>query len=424
MDEFNATPEAGSGHGGNGHLPTVAGESFNDPSLLTPIRRQDRDIRRSAKGLPKGQARFLVDNYYIMQRDRIRAAHQMRTLLDGGEPNDVLNWLFVQHDTLETRVKAALDTYSTSTLAGQWMRSITGIGPVMTAGLLCHINVEIAQTAGAVWRFAGLDPTQKWEKGTKRPWNGALKRLCYLIGDSFVKTKGSEKTHYGPVYEGRKAYEMRHNLAGVYAETASASLEAKRFGDQTEAKKHYKAGRLPPARIHLRAARYAVKLFLSHMHAVMTFCETERLPRAPWIMDRDGHYHMIAPPNMHLIPGMEAAWREFVGAEFETISLRQHERRLRMMLTSPRIWVGDDDRIVYEAVADATNGVIDAATIGTATGFDEGRVTSAIDVLFAKGLIQVDGSATLRPGDEDDGEGERVLSYTVTKPQEASEPIQ
>ena len=222
MDEFNATPEAGSGHGGNGHLPTVAGESFNDPSLLTPIRRQDRDIRRSAKGLPKGQARFLVDNYYIMQRDRIRAAHQMRTLLDGGEPNDVLNWLFVQHDTLETQVKAALDTYSTSTLAGQWMRSITGIGPVMTAGLLCHINVEIAQTAGAVWRFAGLDPTQKCEKGTKRPWNGALKRLCYLIGDSFVKTKGSEKTHYGPVYEGRKAYEMRHNLAGVYAETVTA----------------------------------------------------------------------------------------------------------------------------------------------------------------------------------------------------------
>ena len=37
-----------------------------------------------------------------------------------------------------------------------------GIGPVIAAGLLANIDIKQAPTVGHIWRFAGLDPTNKW----------------------------------------------------------------------------------------------------------------------------------------------------------------------------------------------------------------------------------------------------------------------
>ena len=265
--------------------------------FLKSIQRLTRDLRSASVTLSEREARFLVDAYYAMQRDRIRAAHQNRTLTDNAEPHDVLGWLQAQRDTLEKQIARALDAYSDGQPAGRWARSITGIGPIISAGLIANIDIRQAPTVGHIWRFAGLDPTMKWEKNTKRPWNGSLKRLCFLIGESFVKVSNNENDIYGKVYAARKLYEQAKNAAGDYAGQAAASLAAKRFGDDTQAKKHYLAGQLPPARIHLRAERYATKLFLSHLHAVMFELEFGAPPARPYILDRGGHAHYIAPPN-------------------------------------------------------------------------------------------------------------------------------
>ena len=40
---------------------------------LDPITRLTRDLRAAARTLSEDEARFLVDAYYAMQRDRIRA---------------------------------------------------------------------------------------------------------------------------------------------------------------------------------------------------------------------------------------------------------------------------------------------------------------------------------------------------------------
>ena len=93
----------------------------------------------------------------------------------------------------------ALDAYSGGPLAGRWARSIVGIGPIIAAGLLAHIDIKQAPTVGHVWRFAGLDPTLKWTTKTKRPWNGALKRLCWLIGESFTKVSNNPGDIYGKI---------------------------------------------------------------------------------------------------------------------------------------------------------------------------------------------------------------------------------
>lgn len=263
---------------------------------LDPISRLTRDLKTASRVLSDDEARFLVDSYYAMQGDRIRADHQTRTLEAGGEPNAVMSWLGAQRYTLEKQVARALDAYSDASPLGRWARSITGIGPVITAGLLAHIDIKQAPTVGHIWRYAGLDPTSKWEKGQKRPWNANLKRLCWLIGESFVKVSGHDSDIYGKVWRARKELETARNEAGEYAEQAAASLAAKRFGADTQARKWYEQGKLPPSRIHLRAERYAVKLFLSHYHHVGYELVFGSPPPKPYIFTQ-GHVHFITPPN-------------------------------------------------------------------------------------------------------------------------------
>lgn len=274
----------------------------SDTLNLDPVTRLTRDLRNAARTLSDDEARFLVDAYYAMQRDRIRAGHQVRTLAeekDGKptEPHDVMNWLAGQRETLEKQVARALDAYSASKIPGIWARSIPGIGPIISAGLLAHIDITRAPTAGHIWRFAGLDPTVKWAAKTKRPWNGALKRLCWLIGESFVKVSNNERDVYGKVYKARKELEIAKNEAGDFADQAAASLAAKKFGADTQARKFYEQGQLPPARIHLRAERYATKLFLSHYHAVAYEAHYGEPPPLPYILTQPGHVHYMGPPN-------------------------------------------------------------------------------------------------------------------------------
>lgn len=283
----------------------------SDPSLLTPIQKLTKDLREAARTLGPAEARFLVDAYYKIQEDRIRSAHQVRTLSEvtddkAPEPHDTIAWLFTQEQTLENQIRRALDAYSGAQPAGVWARSNIGIGPVIAAGLLAHIDITRAPTVGHIWRFAGLDPSVSWDKGMKRPWNAALKRLCWLIGESFVKVSNNPSDTYGKLYHQRKERETQRNEAGAYAEQAAASLAAKRFGDDTQAKQHYLAGRLPPARIHLRAQRYAVKIFLSHFHEVLYFATYGERPPKPYVLDHlGGHAHKIEVPNAHLVPGLQ-----------------------------------------------------------------------------------------------------------------------
>jgi hypothetical protein len=280
-----------------------------DVETMNSVQRLTRDLRNASRTLTKLEARFMVDAYYQMQKDRIRAAHQTRTLAKNDEPHDLLAWFADQREILEDQVRRALDAYSGGQLVGTWARSITGIGPVIAAGLLANIDITLAPTVGHIWRFAGLDPTVKWDKGTKRPWNGSLKRLCWLIGESFVKVSNNDNDTYGKVYAARKLVEIERNEALAFADQAAASLKAKRFGADTEARKHYEAGKLPPARIHLRAERYAVKLFLSNLHCVWWFVERGELPPKPYILTHGGHAHFIGPPHAHVVPGLEDALR-------------------------------------------------------------------------------------------------------------------
>jgi hypothetical protein len=301
--------------------------------------RLGRDLRVAARTMSDDQARYLVDAYYIMQEDRKRTANQERSL--GEEPHEVIKWLSEKNRTLEEQIKVALDNYTQGHKMGPWMRRVYGIGPVLSAGLLAHIYmgiwcehcrghskkdckerqkkerarlrtkaknpklkvpkhkyspVESCPTVGHIWQYAGYaaDGQKPWEKGKKRPFNAEFKTLCWKVGQSFMKFSNEDDCVYGKYYRERKAYEIRNNEAGKLADQAAAMLP--RFSPTTESYKHYSEGRLPPAHIDERARRYAVKMFLSHLHKVWYEMEFGRPAPFPFPIEHLGHAHYIPPP--------------------------------------------------------------------------------------------------------------------------------
>jgi Transposase IS116/IS110/IS902 family len=272
------------------------------------VARLDRDLAKASTTLTEQEARFLVDAYYLMQDGRKRGDNQVRAMK--AEPHTVIAWLTTQYDTLESQTKRSLDRYSDAHPVGRWMKSVYGIGPVIAAGLLAHIDIKKAPTAGHIWRFAGLDPTSKWGKGEKRPWNAQLKTLCWKIGQSFMKFHASDECVYGHIYRDRKAYETSRNELGNNAALAAQILTEKKFDKTTEAYKALSTGKLPLGQIDARARRYAVKLFLSHLQCVWWFVDTGTLPPDPYVIAHKGHAHYIPVPNSMVIPGLFRALEE------------------------------------------------------------------------------------------------------------------
>lgn len=322
---------------------------------LDPLNKLDLDLRSASKMLSQREVRYLVDLYYQFQEYRIATANQNRSLTALGEPNELIQWTLDNFKMLERNLARVMDKYTMTTLTGRWMRSVKGVGPVIAAGLLAHIEIEKARTAGQVWRYAGLDPSIEWlgnERandlvnkvvGTgrvpvtnehvatiaqktnrnfqnllkqakdkdgkltkkslvaalaKRPWNSKLKTLCWKMGECFVKVKNYEDDFYGKIYEERKALEIAKNEAGEYREQAHAKLE--RFNITAQPTRGiYESGMLPPAHLHERAKRYAVKLFLSHMHYVLHIEKVGFLPPPPrpYIIEHGGHEHIIPVPD-------------------------------------------------------------------------------------------------------------------------------
>ena len=269
---------------------------FDELSKLT------KDLREASRTLNEKEVRFLVDFYYQMQNNRIRSEGQLRAKVQGldDKPHELLTWLFENTVKLENQIRNALNVYSKSHPVGEWAMGQKGIGPVSTAGLLAHIDINKAPTVGHIWSFAGIavEPSKvQWSKGKKRPFNMRLKTLCWKIGQNFIRVSNKEDAFYGKIWRERKELETKRNDDGLFAEQAAAYLAAKNYKKETEAYKAYTKGKLPMAQINQRASRYTVKLFLAHLHEVWYRHEFKKDPPLPYPIAYLGHAHLINAPE-------------------------------------------------------------------------------------------------------------------------------
>jgi hypothetical protein len=262
------------------------------------VQRLSSDLRTASETLSEAEARYLVQGYYNVQELRIRCDAQVRKLQEGGRPSLLIGWLGGQTRVLESQIKGALDRFGTHHRFGQWPRRVTGIGPVLAAGLIAHTEIERLPTAGHLWSFAGLDPSKSWERGQKRPWNADLKVLAWKIGQSFMKLHNHPADIYGKVYKIQKDKYIERNDDGGFADNAAKALGTKRWRKDTEAFKAYSVGRLPAGHVDAMARRYAVKLFLAHYWAVSYRIHHDSEPPLPYPVVHMGHAHVIPPPTL------------------------------------------------------------------------------------------------------------------------------
>ena len=305
-------------------------------AMISPVYRLTRDVtkalRQAGGGMTDTEARYLTDIYYTMQDQRVAVNNMVKGLERDAkktetaeEPHEALDLILKQFATLEENVAKLLAIYTQLHPMAWFFDQTIGIGPVLAAGLLAHIDIRKAPTAGHIYSFAGLNPETTWAKGQKRPFNADLKKLCWKIGDSFVKFSGHESGYYGKVYRERKAVEWRNNLSGKFADQARNKLDTVKIGKDTDARAWYsgacsaekareclESGKtptaadcktdqgqpmLPPAHIDMRARRYAVKLFLSHLQECWYREVYACAPPAPYAIAQGGHAHYIPPPQ-------------------------------------------------------------------------------------------------------------------------------
>ena len=138
--------------------------SMTNAAQIEALAKLNKDIKTAATVLTPQEARYLVDTFYQLQDYRKMFDNQCRqlTTTPEGEPCGTLAFFGANFATLEKNVQTVLETYAKSQPIGQWMMSIMGIGPIIAAGIMAHVDIKKVQTAGEIHAFAGVDPNRPW----------------------------------------------------------------------------------------------------------------------------------------------------------------------------------------------------------------------------------------------------------------------
>lgn len=208
----------------------------------------------------------IVSSYYKIQDTKI----SLQSINDSNDSPEIVDRIVSTLDSIEDIIKRPLVNYSNDTIVGKWAMSNYGIGPIITSGLISYIDVTKAATASAVWRYAGLDPSVKESKSA---YSSDLKTLCWKIGNSFAKHSDKENCFYGKLYLQDKTRRLAKN------------------------KTLTKNEQLTEEHIDAQARRFAVKIFLSHFHAIAYQEHHNQPPVRPYYINIDGIQEKISIPN-------------------------------------------------------------------------------------------------------------------------------
>lgn len=159
--------------------------------------------------------RLVVDSYFQIQKLRVQVGNRLNAVeRKTDEPNIYIDFLQKMANNLNSLEKECIKIakeYVKDHPAWNWLKRVKGIGVVYTAKLLSYIDIEKADTVSALWRYAGLGvvdgKAEKKVKGEKLHFNNRLKSTMYLIGSSFLKSKGKFSQIY---YQEKERQEREH----------------------------------------------------------------------------------------------------------------------------------------------------------------------------------------------------------------------
>lgn len=196
------------------------------------------------------QVKFLIERYYQIQEHRIALGNQLRALEESEQEYKMIEWYFDQFHTIEKQIVKDVKKALKDHVMWKWLEDVKGIGPILAGGLLSTIEIEKADHASSVWKYAGLSVNpetgrgERRKKGEKISWNPFLKTVTWKIGESFVKVKGE----YRQIYDTSKEFYQKKFPEEVKEKDSKRVLYTK-------------------GHIHAMSKRRSVKLFLSHFWA-------------------------------------------------------------------------------------------------------------------------------------------------------------
>lgn len=228
----------------------------------------------------------IVNNYFKIQDAKASVDYALAQ-----EPNEALEKMSETLGSLDTFLKRPLTNYVNATIPGKWAMTHSGIDHFLAAGLVAYIDPSKAKTAGAVWRYAGLEPN-KDGNSSKVTYNPDLKNICWKLGLALSK---DSTTVYGKLYAQDKSRRLENNELGAYSDKALDTLLDNNHssGDMVVLVN----GKLPDDQIDAQARRFAVKIFLSHYHAIAYQDHYGKPANRPSIVNIDGNKQFVEIPN-------------------------------------------------------------------------------------------------------------------------------
>lgn len=164
--------------------------------------------------------RALVEDYYDIQGMRIEASNQLDAYRRSSDEIDQ-EWVDAFRETVLDRlilIEKGVEQYVNNRIKDEelyveWLKDIKGLGPILSAGLICWIgDIERFDTISKLWAYIGLHVDKdgravRRRAGQKSNWHSRLKSHCWKIGESFVKQK-ADKSGYRALYDKfRKEYD-------------------------------------------------------------------------------------------------------------------------------------------------------------------------------------------------------------------------
>ena len=304
----------------------------------------------------KNEIKNLVKLYYETQRIRIMANNYVdkndSTIIERAFTPDVIDYKII-----EKNIENQLLAICKSQEVGRWLLSITGIGPVLAAGLFANFDITKATYASNFTSYAGLNDynrpwlgkekskkilddilqgrkevtdedvyeysartqwkyevflegaynqkTNKWSAtnlvklASRPPYNADLKTLLWKVGESIKYQKNRPQSLYGKIYNERVIYELIKNEKGAYKEQAEQILATKNIGKETNAYQAYIQGKLPLAHIYTRSSRFVQKIIVNHLFNEMWRVQYDTIPPKPYIIDHsEGKHNDIILPEV------------------------------------------------------------------------------------------------------------------------------
>lgn len=217
------------------------------------------------------ELRSVVDIRQTLQKMRISMTNRL-SAIDRGDDQA----LPATVHTLESWAErfAQMEEYATNdiltTVEGieivDRMTAVKGVGSVLAARFVSMVNIQVPETASALWRYAGFavidGKSERPVKGVKLHYNKRLKTVCYIIAGSFLKSRSP----YAAIYYSAREY-YRENRP-----------------DWTK------------GHIHNASLRKMVKRWI--MHVWLVWRQIEGLPVTnPYVQDMMGHTHIDSPED-------------------------------------------------------------------------------------------------------------------------------